>query len=101
MRGNLAEEAQGIHLVTAFLVLAGKRQCTLGKRVRFLQATSQHLRLPQRETTERLKAGHIRSHGLFHRLCEQRDGIDDAPGQRIRRSQGRCHSGNKERQVRS
>jgi hypothetical protein len=43
MRGNLAEEAQGICLDTPFLVLAGRRQCMLGEGVRSLQATSQQL----------------------------------------------------------
>ena len=54
-RRNVAEEAQGIRLVAPFLVLTGKRQRPLGKGVRLLQAASQHLRLPQGETTERLK----------------------------------------------
>ena len=54
MRGDLAEEAEGIRLIAAFLVLTGERQRTLGEGVRLLQAASQHLRLPQGETTERL-----------------------------------------------
>ena len=53
-RRNVAEEAQGIRLVAAFLVLTGKRQRTLGEGVRLLQAAGQHLRLPQGEMTERL-----------------------------------------------
>jgi len=32
-RRNLAEEAQGIHLMAAFLVLTGERQRTLGEDV--------------------------------------------------------------------
>ena len=53
-RRNVAEEAQGIRLVAAFLVLTGERQRPLGEGVRLLQAASQQLRLPQGETTERL-----------------------------------------------
>ena len=55
-RRNLAEEAQGIRLVAAFLVLTGKRQGALGEGVCLLQAAGQQMRLPQGETTERLKA---------------------------------------------
>ena len=54
LRRNVAEEAQGIRLVTTFLSLTGMRQHTLGEGVRLLQAASQHLRLPQGEPTERL-----------------------------------------------
>ena len=53
-RRNVAEEAQGIRLVTSFLVRTGERQRTLGEGVRLLQAAGQQLRLPQGETTERL-----------------------------------------------
>ncbi len=60
LRRNLAEEAQGIRLVATFLVLTGERQRPLGEGVRLLQAASQQLRLPQGETTERLKAYHFR-----------------------------------------
>ena len=56
MRRDLAEEAQGIRLVAPFLVLTGERQRPLGEGVRLLQAAGQQLRLPQGETTERLKA---------------------------------------------
>ena len=56
MRGDVAEEAQGISFVTAFLVRTGKRQGTLGKSVRLLQTAGQHLRLSQGETTEHLKS---------------------------------------------
>ncbi len=41
MRGNVAEEAQGIRLIAAFLVRTGERQRTLGKGLRLLQAASQ------------------------------------------------------------
>ena len=54
LRRNVAEEAQGIRLVAAFLVLTGERQRPLGEGVRLLQVASQQLRLPQGETTERL-----------------------------------------------
>ena len=83
-----------------FLVLTGVRQRTLGEGVRLLQAASQHLRLPQGETTERLQAYYVRCHGLFHRLREQRHGVGDAPGQGIRRAQGRSHPGEPDREVR-
>ena len=55
-RRHVAEEAQGIRLVAAFLVRTGERQGALGEGVRLLQAPSQELRLPQGEATERLKA---------------------------------------------
>ena len=57
MRRNVAEEAQGIRLVAAFLMLTGERQRALGERVRLLQAAGQQLRFPQGETTERLIPG--------------------------------------------
>ena len=57
---NLAEEAQGIRLVAPFLVRTGERQRPLGEGVRLLQAAGQQLRLPQGETTERLKVYHFR-----------------------------------------
>jgi hypothetical protein len=43
MRGNLAEEAQGIRLVATFLVRTGVGQRLLGEGVCLLQATSQQL----------------------------------------------------------
>ncbi len=99
-RRNVAEEAQGIRLVAPFLVLTGERQRTLGEGVRLLQAAGQHLRLPQGETTERLKVDHFRCSGLFQRLREQRHGVGDAPAQGIRRPQGRSHPGEQGRKVR-
>ena len=54
LRRNVAEEAQGIRLVAAFLVRTGERQRPLGEGVRLLQAAGQQMRLPQREMTERL-----------------------------------------------
>ena len=53
---DVAEEAQGIRLVAAFLVFTGERQRSLGEGVRLLQAASQQMRLAQGETTERLTA---------------------------------------------
>ena len=47
MRGNLAEEAQGIRLVALFLVLTGERQRPLGEGMRLLQAAGQQMRLAQ------------------------------------------------------
>jgi hypothetical protein len=100
LRGDVAEEAQGIRLVAPFLVLTGMYQRPLGESMRILQATSQPLRLPQGETTERLQASHGRCHGLFHCLREQRHGVGDAPDQRIRRTPGRSHPGEPDREVR-
>ena len=37
MGGNIAEEAQGIRLVAALLVLAGERERSCGKAMRLLQ----------------------------------------------------------------
>ena len=92
MPGNLTEEAQGICLVAAFLVCTGMRQRTFGKDVRLLQAASQQLRFPQRETTERLKACHGPGY-LLHGSREQRYGVSDVSRQRIRRPQGWRHQG--------
>ncbi len=55
MPRDLAEEAQGIGLVTAFLACAGLRQRLLGEGLCLLQAASQQMRLPQGETTERVQ----------------------------------------------
>jgi hypothetical protein len=41
MRGDLAEQAQGIRLVATFLVLAGMRQRALGEGLRLLRMTGQ------------------------------------------------------------
>ena len=83
-----------------FLVLTGERQRALGEGVRLLQAASQQLRLPQGETTERLKVDHFRCSRLFQRLREQRHGVGDAPAQGVRRPQGRSHPGEIGREVR-
>jgi hypothetical protein len=64
MRGDLAQKAQGIRLVATFLVLPGMRQRSLGKGVRLLQAVSQQLRLPQGQTTERLKFNYFHCNSL-------------------------------------
>src|SRR4029453_7908227 len=72
---NVTEEAQGIRLVPPLLVLASERQRVLGKGMRLLQATTQHLRLPQEATTEPLSAFHFCCNGSFHRLREQRHGV--------------------------
>ena len=81
-------------------MLTGERQRLLGEGLRLLQAASQQLRLPQGETTERLKVYPFHCSRLFHRLREQRHGVGDAPGQGIRRTQGRSHPGEKDREVR-
>ena len=91
MRSDLAEEAQGIRLVAAFLVLIRERQRLLGEGLCVLQAASQQSRFPQGETTERLKACHFRCSRLFYCLREQRYGVGAAPKPGIRRPQGRRH----------
>ena len=59
--GDLAEEPQRIRLVAQLLVRTGECQRPLGEGVRLLQATGQQMRFSQRETTQRLKACHVRS----------------------------------------
>ena len=54
VRSDLAEEAEGIRLVAAFLVLTGMRQRPLGECV---PAAGRQMRLPQGETTETLTPG--------------------------------------------
>jgi hypothetical protein len=51
---DVAEKVQGIRLVAPFLMRTGKRQRLLGQILCLLQVASQHLRLPQGESTERL-----------------------------------------------
>ena len=86
--GNLAEEAQGIGLVATLLAFTGERQRALGESLRLFQAASQHLRLPQRETTGHLRDYHFRCSCPFHRPREQGHGVGDAPAQGVRRTQG-------------
>src|SRR5262245_57035108 len=90
-RRNVAEEAQGIRLVAAFLVLMGMRQRLLGKDLRLLQAACQHLRFSQEETTELLGVPSFHCRQLFSHLREQRYGVGDAPDERIRHTQGRSY----------
>ena len=54
LRSDLAEEAQGIRLVAAFLVRTGERQRMLGEGVRLLQAASQQMASPRERLTGRL-----------------------------------------------
>ena len=86
MRQDLTEQAQGIRLVAPFLVRTGMRQRTLGEGIRFLQAASQQLRLPQDETTACLDDSSFHGRRLFHCLCEQQYGVVDAPGQGVCRT---------------
>src|SRR5262249_33538267 len=79
VHGNIAEEAQGIRLVMAFLMFAGERQRPLGEGLRLFHAASQQMRLTQRETTERLSVNLFCCYELFDRLCEQCHGVGDAP----------------------
>ena len=69
--GDVAEEAQGIRLVTTFLACTGMHQRAFGEGVCLLQTASPHLGLPQGEATTRLIANHCCDHGLFQRLGEQ------------------------------
>jgi len=66
-----------------FLVLTGECQCTFGKGVCLLYATSQHMHLSHGEMTARLLACPGRSFRLLQRLCEQRHGVGDAPAEGI------------------
>ena len=45
-RRNVTQKAQGIRLVTTFLVSTGERHRTFGEVVCRLQAAGQHMRLP-------------------------------------------------------
>ena len=45
------------------------------------------------EATEHLKPYAVYCNILFHRLREERHGVGDAPGQGVRRTQGRRHPG--------
>ena len=92
MRGDLAEEAQGIGLVAMFLVRRASVSACSARVLRLLQTASQHLRLPQGATTERLNLYYSRCHGMLHRLREQRHRVGDTPGQGVRCSQ-RCRHG--------
>jgi hypothetical protein len=78
-RRNVAEEAQGIGLVAAFLALTGKRERPLDQGVRLPQAARQHLRLSQGETTGRLSVYYFHCNRPFQRSREQRPGVGDAP----------------------
>jgi len=51
--------------------------------MRLLQTASQHIRLPEGETTDCLDAYSFRRRALFYRLGEQRYGIGDAPAQSV------------------
>ena len=99
-RRNVAKEPQGVCLVAPFLVLLGERQGVLGEGVRFLQVASQHLRLPQGETTEGLVVCPFCRNALLHRLCEQRHGVGDTPDQGVRFTQSYSHPGEPGREVR-
>jgi len=96
---DVAEQTQGIRLIATFLALTGECQRTLGEGVRLLQAAGEHVHLPQVDATARLIAHSFRCDCLLQRLCEQRYGIGDAPGQSIRRAQGLNHYGKQSRNV--
>ena len=53
---NVAEEAQGIGLVAAFLVGTGSASARIGESLRLLQATGQQLCLAQGDDAERLES---------------------------------------------
>ena len=87
-------------LEAVFLARTGERQRLLGEGLRLLKTTSQPLRLPQRETTVRLRPYHTHAHSLLHRLREQQLGISDAPAQSVRRTQGCSQQGEIARLIR-
>ena len=82
------------------LVSTGECQGSLGEGVCLPQAAGQHLRLPQRETTEGLIVDSLRCGALVQGLCEQSHSIRDAPGQGIRCPQGRSDPGEPDREIR-
>ena len=55
----LAEEADGVSLVAAFLVRAGEGQRALSEGVRLLQTACPHMGLSQWEETERLQVNAV------------------------------------------
>ena len=91
-RRNLAEEAQGIRLESSLLVRTGECQGPLNEGVPLFEAAGQHLRFPQAEKTRRLTTDTSQGTPLFYRLREERYGVSDPPGQRIRRTQGPSYS---------
>ena len=98
-RRNCTEEPQGVGCIAPLLMSAGERQGSLGEGMRLPQATTQHLRLPQRENTERLVVGSAHGKALFPCRREERHGVGNAPIQGVPRAQGRSNSGEKARQV--
>ena len=86
--------------MATFLVRTGVRQRALGEGVRLLHAASQHLRLPQGETTERLKPSCCPGSRLFHPLRQQRHSGGNAPAQDVRLPQSRGYGGKPEHDVR-
>src|SRR5262245_19255809 len=87
-RRNVAEEAQGIRLESPLLVRTGECQGPLSEGVLLFEVVGQHLRFPQAEKTRRLTTDTSQGSFLFYRLREERYGVSNAPGQRIRRTQG-------------
>src|SRR5215475_11696077 len=89
-RRNLAEEAQGIRLESLLLVRTGECQGPLSEGVPLFEAAGQHLCFSQAVETMRLSTDTSQGTPLFYCLREERYGVSDAPGQRIRRTQGSC-----------
>ena len=96
---DIPEEPQGVRLLATFLVLTGERQRLLGEGLRLFQVAGQHLRLTQREATERLNVYTFHRNALLQRRREQQHSVSDAPAQRIRRAQVRTDLGEKGRKV--
>ena len=96
---DIPEEPQGVRLLATFLVLTGERQRLLGEGLRLFQVAGQHLRLAQREATERLTVYAFHRNALLQRRREQQHSVSDAPAQRIRRAQVRTDLGEKGRNV--
>ena len=82
LRGDLAEEPQGLGLVGPLLGVAGACQGTLGKLVCLLQAAGQEIRFAEMGGPERIQAYGSRGSQLYG-LLEQWQGLGEAARQRI------------------
>ena len=71
--------------MAASLILVGEDQGTLSQGVRLLQVASQHMRLAQRETTERFEVCSSLRPALLQCPRQQWHGIGDTPVQGVRR----------------
>ena len=76
-----------------------ERQRMLGEVVRFFQAAGQSIRCSQGETTEGLKAYHVRRSALLHRLRQERQGVGHASAQGVRLTQSCRQRGKIDREI--